>query len=86
MDPKFGVARRIEIPEKSIPEFTKKWKDQGFEVTILESSNLIGVDEDGNQYEITLEEYIENYSDIEIITEQDYLMYYQFENISSLEF
>lgn len=86
MDPKFGVARRIEIPEKSIPEFTKKWKDQGFEVTILESSNLIGIDEDGNQYEITLEEYIENYSDIEIITEQDYLMYYQFENISSLEF
>lgn len=86
MDPKFGVARRIEIPEKSIPEFTKKWKDQGFEVTVLESSNLIGIDEDGNQYEITLEEYIENYSDIEIITEQDYLMYYQFENISSLEF
>lgn len=86
MDPKFGVARRIEIPEKSIPEFTKKWKDQGFEVTVLESSNLIGIDEDGNQCEITLEEYIENYSDIEIITEQEYLTYYQFENISALEF
>lgn len=86
MDPKFGVARRIEIPEKSIPEFTKKWQDQGFEVTVLESSNLIGIDEDGNQCEITLEEYIENYSDIEIITEQEYLTYYQFENISALEF
>ena len=86
MDPKFGVARRIEIPEKSIPEFTKKWKNQGFEVTVLESSNLIGIDDDGNRYEITLEEYIENYSDIEIITEQEYLTYYQFENISSLEY
>lgn len=47
---------------------------------------LIGVDENGNQHEITMEEYNEHYSDIEIITEQDYLMYYQFENITSLEY
>ena len=44
------------------------------------------IDENNEKVFIT-EQDLEGVQDnIEIITEQDYLMYYQFENISSLEF
>lgn len=62
-------------------------KNSGYEIVKTESyETLIAIDEDGNRHEITMEEYNEHYSDIEIISEQDYLMYYQFENITSLEY
>lgn len=62
-------------------------QQNGYTITAQEAyETLIAIDEEGNRHEITMEEYNEYYSDIEIISEQDYLMYYQFENITSLEY
>lgn len=88
-DPKFGTQDgvTVEMPEKSLPNFINSNKQKGFVVTLLNyDTSFIGIDEDGNRHEITMEEFNELSADVEIITEQDYLMYYQFENITSLEF
>lgn len=88
-DPKFGTQDgvTVEMPEKSLPNFINSNKQKGFVVTLLNyDTSFIGIDEDGNRHEITMEEFNELSADVEIITEQDYLMYYQFENISALEF
>ena len=88
-DPKFGTQDgvTVKMPEKSLPNFINSNKQKGFVVTALDyDTSFIGIDEDGNRHEITMEEFNELSADVEIITEQDYLMYYQFENISSLEF
>jgi hypothetical protein len=88
-DPKFGTQDgvTIEMPEKSLQNFINSNKQKGFVVTALDyDTSFIGIDEDGNQHKITMEEFSELCSDAEVITEQDYLMYYQFENITSLEF
>ena len=62
-------------------------KNSGYEVLQAESfETVIGIDEDGNRYEVTMEEFNESYPDMEILTEQEYLIYQQFENISALEY
>lgn len=92
-DPEYsGDGATKEIPGSSLNKFINDYRGKGLVVTPLDEGKsfheyfLFGITEDGQEIGITLEEYFENYSDIEVLTEQEYLTYQQFENISALEY